>query len=147
VMSVIRKINVYLQERAPWSLAKQEGMEAQVAHCLYTAAECLRVCAALLYPVMPEKMASLRASLGMADAKPQLDRLTEFGVLIPGSEISQPGALFPRIEVKSEEATGTSLSPKNCGGGQPETRKAAWRGVARDAAGGVDGRYAEAGDG
>ena len=103
VMAVVRKINVYLQERAPWSLAKQEDTEAQVAHCLYTAAECLRVCAALLYPVMPEKMLALRTALGMADAKPHLGKLAEFGVLVPGSGIAQPGALFPRIEVKKVE--------------------------------------------
>lgn len=108
VMSVVRKINVYLQERAPWSLAKQEGTEAQVAHCLYTAAECLRVCAALLYPVMPEKMVALRTALGMADAKPHLDRLTEFGVLVPGSEISLSGALFPRIEMEKDQESEVS---------------------------------------
>jgi methionyl-tRNA synthetase len=112
VMSVVRKINVYLQERAPWSLAKQAGSEAEVAHCLYTAAESLRVCAGLLYPVMPEKMLELRTALGMADAKPHLGKLAEFGVLIPGSEIAQPGALFPRIEAGNVEATPSSLSSK-----------------------------------
>ncbi len=100
VMTAVRKINVFLQERAPWSLAKQDGAEAEVAHCLYTAAECLRVCAALLYPVMPEKMLALRTALGMADAVPHLGKLTEFGVLVAGSAVTQPGALFPRIEVK-----------------------------------------------
>ncbi|MDF7824935.1 methionine--tRNA ligase [Pontiellaceae bacterium B12227] len=103
VMTAVRKINVYLQERAPWSLAKQEGTEDQIAYSLYTAAECLRVCAALLYPVMPEKMLALRTALGMADAKPQLDKLTQFGVLASGTEISQPGALFPRIEVEKKD--------------------------------------------
>jgi methionyl-tRNA synthetase len=112
VMSVVRKINVFLQERAPWSLAKQEGAEAEVAYCLYTAAECLRVCAALLYPVMPEKMLALRTSLGMADAKPHLGKLTEFGVLIPASGISQPGALFPRIEVEKKEEEKPAEKPK-----------------------------------
>jgi len=109
VMAVVRKINVYLQERAPWSLAKQEGSEAEVAHSLYTAAECLRVCAALLYPVMPEKMLALRTALGMAEAKPHLGKLAEFGVLIPGSIISQPGALFPRIEVKKVDGASSSV--------------------------------------
>ena len=103
VMSAVRCINVYLQKVAPWKLAKEEGNEKLVENCLYTAAECLRVCAALLYPVMPEKMLALRTALGMADAKPHLGKLTEFGVLIPGSEISQPGALFPRIEVEKKE--------------------------------------------
>ncbi len=108
VLSAVRKINVYLQERAPWILAKQEGSEAEVAHCLYTAAECLRVCAGLLYPVMPAKMLELRTALGMADAHPHVGKLSEFGVLVPGSAITQPGALFPRIEVKNVEATPSS---------------------------------------
>jgi methionyl-tRNA synthetase len=113
VLSAVRRINVYLQERAPWSLAKQEGNEAQVAYCLYTAAECLRVCAALLYPVMPEKMIALRTALGMSDARPHLGRLTEFGVLQPGAAISQPGALFPRIEpVKSEASVPEQPKPE-----------------------------------
>ncbi len=110
VLSVVRKINVYLQERAPWALAKQEGTEVEVAHCLYTAAECLRVCAGLLYPVMPGKMHALRTALGMADAKPHLGKLSEFGVLIPGSKISQPGALFPRIEAKKTDETSSLVA-------------------------------------
>ncbi|MDF7807556.1 methionine--tRNA ligase [Pontiellaceae bacterium B12219] len=112
VMTAVRKINVYLQERAPWSLAKEEGNEARIAYCLYTAAECLRVCAALLFPVMPEKMLALRTALGMGDAKPQLDKLTQFGVLTAGSEISQPGALFPRIEVEKKEEKKPAEKPK-----------------------------------
>jgi methionyl-tRNA synthetase len=100
VMTAVRKINVFLQERAPFRLAKEAGSEAAVAHCLYTAAECLRVCAALLYPVMPEKMATLRGCLGMEDTKPALARLTTFGGLRVGAPVSQPGGLFPRIEVK-----------------------------------------------
>lgn len=104
VLAAVRKINVYLQERAPWSLAKQEGTDAQIAHSLYTAAECLRVCAGLLYPVMPEKMAALRTALGMDHPKPQLDKLGVFGGLQPGAAISQPGALFPRIEKVDEAA-------------------------------------------
>ncbi len=110
VLSAVRKINVYLQERAPWSLAKQEGSEVEVAHSLYTAAECLRVCAGLLYPVMPEKMRALRTALGMAEAKPHLGKLSEFGVLIPGSTISQPGALFPRIETKKVDGASSSVA-------------------------------------
>jgi methionyl-tRNA synthetase len=60
---------------------------------------------------MPEKMLALRTALGMADAKPHLGKLAEFGVLIPGSEISQPGALFPRIEVEKKVAK-TAEKPK-----------------------------------
>jgi len=123
VMSVVRKINVYLQERAPWSLAKQDGAEAEVAYCLYTAAECLRVCSALLYPVMPEKMLALRTALGMADAKPHLGKLSEFGVLIPGSEISQPGALFPRIEAKKVDEASSLVAKEQKPAKKKEQKK------------------------
>ncbi len=129
VMAVVRKINVYLQERAPWSLAKQDGAEARVAHCLYTAAESLRVCAGLLYPVMPEKMLALRSALGMADTRPHLGKLAEFGVLIPGSAVEQPGALFPRIELekKAEIKDGGTTSVPSSGrdDARPSRKKAA----------------------
>jgi methionyl-tRNA synthetase len=114
----VREINRYLQERAPWSLAK-EGKMDEVNTILYTAAECLRVCAALLYPVMPEKMLELRTALGMADATPHLGKLAEFGVLIPGSTISQPGALFPRIEAKkADQNVEQAFQPARGGKGQ-----------------------------
>jgi methionyl-tRNA synthetase len=48
----------------------------------------------------------------MADAKPHLGKLTEFGVLISGSEISQPGALFPRIEMEKKEEKPAEKKPK-----------------------------------
>ncbi len=113
VMGAVRKINVYLQVRAPWALAKQGGLQGEINNCLYTAAECLRVCAGLLYPVMPKKMIALRSALGMADPVPNLGKLSEFDVLAYGSEISQPSALFPRVEVKKkEEKTVTEKTEK-----------------------------------
>ena len=111
VLGAVRQINVYLQEQAPWSLAK-DGRMQDVEKILYTAAECLRVCAGLLYPVMPAKMLELRSALGMADAKPHVGKLSEFGVLIPGSQIAQPGALFPRIEVEKVDAASSRVAPE-----------------------------------
>jgi len=57
-------------------------------------------------------MLALRTALGMADARPHLGKLVEFGVLIAGSEISQPGALFPRIELEKQEEKPVE-APKN----------------------------------
>lgn len=103
VLAAIRGVNRYLEQKAPWTLGKN-GETEELGVTLYTAAECLRVCAALLYPVMPEKMSALRGGLGMTDTKPQLDKLTTFGVLAAGSTVTQPDALFPRIDVKKLEA-------------------------------------------
>ena len=56
IMSAVRSINVFLQERAPWGAAK-EGRQADVEATLYVAADARNgVC--LLRPIMPEKWCS-----------------------------------------------------------------------------------------
>jgi len=103
IMRAVREVNVYLQERAPWSAAKS-GETESVNLTLYNALECLRICAALLYPVMPERMGKLRKALGMDKVVPQLDKLSEFGVLKPGTPIIPlEASLFPRVESKKKE--------------------------------------------
>jgi methionyl-tRNA synthetase len=104
VMTAVRHINQYLQVRSPWKLAKDGNSQGEVNVCLYSAAEALRICAALFYPVMPERMSKLRLALGMESAIPQLDKLREFGVLQPGTPIvplEEP--LFPRVELSKAE--------------------------------------------
>ena len=108
----VRDVNVYLQERAPWSEAKK-GNQESVNVTLAISLECLRICSALLYPVMPERMSLLRKSLGMTNLEPQLDKLDRFDVLVSGTPVvplDEP--LFPRIEVKNAEATSSSPSQK-----------------------------------
>jgi len=99
----ISATNKFVAGQAPWAMAKagnQEGVDTT----LYMAAECLRVCAALLYPVMPERMSTLRKALGMKDGTPQFDKLSEFGVLKSGIPIIPLEApLFPRVEFKKKE--------------------------------------------
>ncbi len=110
IMKAVREINVYLQERAPWTAAKNGDLEgAKVT--LKNAAECLRICSALLFPVMPEKMTELRTALGVKNVVPEMTNLASFDGLEAGAKISQPGALFPRIEVKAAEETPKAEKP------------------------------------
>jgi methionyl-tRNA synthetase len=102
VMRAVREINVYLQERAPWSMAKN-GQQTDVERTLYVAADSLQRCAVLLYPVMPDKMKQLRGAMGLEDSFPELDRIQTFGALAAGGKITQPEGLFPRIEKKMKE--------------------------------------------
>jgi len=96
-IAAVRAANRYLEIKQPWTLAKQ-GAAAAVGTTLYTAAECLRVAAGLLYPVMPVKIAALYAALGLGDAPPANDDLRRWGVLPVGSPVAPPESLFPRIE-------------------------------------------------
>lgn len=100
VLSAVRAVNRYFEIRQPWTQAK-EGKTEDVGVTLVLAAESLRVCASLLYPVMPEKMSSLRTAFGLG--KPDPDQLRTFGVIQPGTVVGNPGILFPRVEVEKGE--------------------------------------------
>ena len=99
IMSAVRSVNVFLQEQAPWAAAK-EGRQADVEATLYVAADALQRCAALLHPIMPEKMVQLRAALGVNEVQPELEKIRSFGELKSGVEVLQPDALFPASGVE-----------------------------------------------
>jgi methionyl-tRNA synthetase len=96
VLKAVRAVNVYFETKQPWTLAKQ-GDQQEVEKTLVVAAESLRVCAALLYPVMPERMSLLRTAFGLG--KPQPDQLRTFGLIKPGTVVGTTEALFPRVEL------------------------------------------------
>ncbi|MGE4489970.1 MAG: methionine--tRNA ligase, partial [Kiritimatiellales bacterium] len=103
VLAAVRKVNQYFEIKQPWTLAK-EGKTDEVGITLGLAAESLRVCSALLYPVMPEKMSTLRAAFGLGT--PELAQLNSFGIIRAGTVIEKTEALFPRVELpKVDEAS------------------------------------------
>lgn len=134
VLSAVRATNRYLELKQPWTLAKRGGQEAALNIVLYTAAEALRVISGLLYPVMPERMAALRKALGVASIEPKFALLDAFGILKSGTSVADPGALFPRIQTKTqpiEQELPMSESPQtNPAPAQPKsTSKASVPGV------------------
>ncbi len=102
VISAVRATNKYMEQTAPWSLSKA-GKKDYLATVLYTALECLRVVGGLLSPVMPEKMSVLLKSIGWKTEFTFKD-LRSAGGLEPGSVITDPGQLFPRIQVEEKKA-------------------------------------------
>ena len=102
VASAVRHANRYLEKKQPWTLAKQENREP-LSTTLYSAAEALRVVSGLLYPVMPGKMAGLRATIGLPAGDPDMGALRRWGVLQPGAKVGEAQALFPRIQAKEEQ--------------------------------------------
>jgi methionyl-tRNA synthetase len=94
VMDVVGAVNRYLEQTAPWRLAKEDQAE-RVATILYTATEALRLTSVLLYPVMPERMAELWRRLGWQPPKPLHEGLV-WGALQPGTQVLAGPPLFPR---------------------------------------------------
>ncbi len=103
VMNAIRAGNRYLEKTTPWKLAKEDNPE-RLNTVLYSSAELLRIVSGLLYPVMPGKMCELRKSLGLNNTV-NIETLKTWGQLQAGTEISDPGSLFPRIDTKNKKET------------------------------------------
>ena len=102
VFKVISRANKYIDENAPWMLAKSEDSKPRLAKVLYNLLETIRVCGGLLKPFMPDTAAEIARRLG--DARTDWDSLTGFGIL-PADVATVAGpALFPRIDVEKELA-------------------------------------------
>ena len=94
--AAVREPNRSLEKTQPWTLAKT-GDSTRLATVLYTGAEALRIVAGLLAPVMPGKMAELRAVLGLGAAVPSLSELRQWGGLKAGTRLGQSVILFPKL--------------------------------------------------
>lgn len=102
VLNAVRAGNRYLEQTAPWKLAK-EGDDAKLNTVLYTISELLRIVSGLLYPIMPAKMCELRRAIGITDTTINIEKLKNWGGLKPGTECVDSGSLFPRIEVEKND--------------------------------------------
>jgi len=94
----VRRLNQFVEQRAPWNLAKDDGSAALLDETLYGLAEGLRVVSVLLHAYIPDAAGKALAALGVAPADaPPLDDV-EFGARPGGSEVERIPPLFPRIE-------------------------------------------------
>jgi methionyl-tRNA synthetase len=103
VMALVRSTNRYVENQAPWALAK-DGKKDRLATVLYTSCETLRIVGILFYPVLPQKCQRIGELLGFSGGKwePSLKDADGWGVLEPGRRIGTPEALFPRLEKKTK---------------------------------------------
>ena len=100
VFKVISRANKYIDENAPWVLAKDEEKKPRLARVLYHLLETVRICGALLEPVMPDTTGKIMARLG--NPAHGWDTLATFGVLPADVTVTAGDALFPRIDMAKE---------------------------------------------
>ncbi|MEA2373471.1 MAG: methionyl-tRNA synthetase [Solirubrobacteraceae bacterium] len=93
----VRRLNRYVEERAPWTLARESGHAGELDVVLASLADALRVLAVLLHPWMPQSMSCLLDALGAPElaiegARMCAGRLGAVGMLPP---------LFPKPDSRS----------------------------------------------
>ena len=101
----IGRANKYIDETAPWALAKDPAKKPELSTVMYNLAESLRVISLLISPFMPETAPKIWAQLGMAGDiwSVRLGDVKTWGGVPAGQHIGQAEPIFPRIEVEKEE--------------------------------------------
>lgn len=97
VLGVVREGNKLIDDRAPWKLYKA-GAQTEVEQVLYSVLETLRIVSICLSPITPDLGAKIRKQLNLNTNFRWTE--TQWGMLIPGTELPQPCPIFERIEVK-----------------------------------------------
>ncbi len=107
VWALISRTNKYIDETAPWALAKNPDQKGRLNTVLYNLAETLRIVAILIAPFMPNTAPKIWQQLGLgldfAFDGVRLDDAQGWGRLPAGTKVSKPEPIFPRIEDKAEE--------------------------------------------
>jgi methionyl-tRNA synthetase len=97
IWSLITRANQYVDQTAPFKLAKNPANAKRLDEVLYTLAETCRVLAVLLWPFLPGTATKIYAQLGLTGAPDQF-AAAAWGGLSPGHRIGEPAPLFPRKE-------------------------------------------------
>jgi methionyl-tRNA synthetase len=103
VMKLLSRANKYIDETAPWVLAKDQANRARLATVMYNLLECLRISLTLLRPVMPDTCDKALAQIGASDCA-DWDNAEKFGVLPLNVTVRKGDTLFPRIDMEKELA-------------------------------------------
>ncbi len=104
VFAVIARANKYIDETAPWVLAKSEETHPRLARVLYNLAETIRLCAILLSPAMPETCAMIARKIGASAELLTWESAGTFGLLAKNATLVKGDNLFPRIDAAKEIA-------------------------------------------
>ena len=102
VFRLISRANKYIDETAPWVLAKDEANRARLAGVMYHLLEAIRVSAILLTPFMPESCSKIFAQIGAEGETVTWEAAARFGALPVGARVTKGETLFPRIDVSKE---------------------------------------------
>ena len=111
IFRCIARANKYIDETAPWVLAKDESKKARLATVLYNLLDCVRRAAILLSPVMPHTAPLIFEQIGASAENTTLDAASLRNALPSDVEVKKGEVLFPRIDIAKELDELAKLQP------------------------------------
>ena len=102
IFKVVSRANKYIDETAPWVLAKDESKKIRLATVLYNLLDTIRIVSTLLSAFMPTTMPKVWEQIGAADPDVSYDNAATFGILPKNVTVQKGDIIFPRIDVDKE---------------------------------------------
>lgn len=111
IWKVVSRTNKYIDETAPWTLAKDESKKARLACVMYNLTESIRIISILLQPFMVETPGKIWYQLGLSKEQTEWDTVYTWGVYPKGVQVNKGDIIFPRIDIKKELEELEKLTP------------------------------------
>ncbi|MCI7805213.1 MAG: methionine--tRNA ligase [Oscillospiraceae bacterium] len=102
IFKVVSRANKYIDETAPWVLAKDETNKPRLAAVLYNLLDTIRIISSLLCPFMPTTMPKVWEQIGADENAVSYENAGKFGVLPENVTVKKGEVLFPRIDTEKE---------------------------------------------
>lgn len=113
IFKVISRANKYIDETAPWVLAKDENKKARLATVLYNLLETIRISTTLLSCFMPTTMPKVWEQIGADESLITYENAGKFGVLPANVTVKKGEVLFPRLDIDKETEELNAILLKN----------------------------------
>ena len=104
IFKVVSRANKYIDETAPWVLAKDEANKPRLARVMYNLLETIRICGILLTPYIPDSAEKIREQIGADESVYNWETAGVYGSLPQTVTVHKGAALFPRIDMNKELA-------------------------------------------
>ena len=105
VWKLIRRTNKYIDETAPWVLAKDESKKDVLDTVLYNLCESIRIFSTLINPIMNTTAKKIYAQMGIeGEELINWESTATFGLIKPGTKVTKGEILFQRLDIDKEVA-------------------------------------------
>ena len=108
IWQLIGRANKYIDETAPWVLAKDDAQKERLGTVLYNLLECIRIATIFITPFMPLVPGKVSEQIGLDLTDCTWADGCQWGIIAPGSQVIKKDAIFPRIDPKSLEVPAVS---------------------------------------
>ncbi len=96
LVDIARRSNKYIDETAPWALAKNEDDKEKLGTVMYNLIEAIRIMAVVMQPFMPATAEKIFAQINATEKN--LESAKTFGATKAGVKVGAAAPLFSRID-------------------------------------------------